>query len=87
MLDLDGVVNRAGVAISGAAVDTTKEGIDAILDVNLKAAINLMQVVCTKMVLSDKGGSVVNISNVERTVAKDNFMASCGAKAGLGVCL
>ena len=45
LADLDGLVNCAGIVIFGAAVDTTKEEIDAILDVNLKAAINLMQVV------------------------------------------
>ena len=38
-----------------------------------------MQVVGKNMVLSDKGGSIVNISNVRGTIAKDNFMAPCVA--------
>ena len=83
LLDLDGLVNCAGIAILRAAVDSTKEEIDATLDVNLKAAINLMQVVGKKMVLNNKGGSIVNITSVGGILAKNSFMAYGVAKAGL----
>ena len=84
MADLDGLVNCAGIIFSGAAaIDATKEEIDAILDVNLKAAINLMQIIGKKMVLNNKGGSIVNISSVSGIVATRNFMTYCVAKAGL----
>ena len=83
LADLDGLVNCAGILVTGSAVDTTKEEIDAILDVNLKAAINLMQVVGKKMVLTDKGGSIVNLSSAAGIVARSSFMAYGVAKAGL----
>ena len=73
--DLNGLVNCAGVLTLVAAVDTTKEQLDSILDVNLKAAINMMQIVRKTMVLNDSGGSIVNISGVARTAAAINSMA------------
>ena len=81
--DLNGLVNCAGVLTLVAAVDTTKEQLDSIVDVNLKAAINLMQVVGKTMVLNDSGGSIVNISGVAGTAAAINSMAYCVAIAGL----
>ena len=84
--ELDGLVNCAGILTEGApAVEEAKEDIDSILDVDLKAAINLMQVVGRKMIKSGKGGSIVNISGNGGTVAIGNHMAYCVAKAGLNM--
>ena len=52
---------------------------------NLKAAINLMQIVGKKMVLNGKGGSIVNITSVLGTLAMKEMMAYCVTKAGLNV--
>ena len=85
LTDLAGLVNCAGIVFSGAAVDITKEEIDAILDVNLKAAINLTQIIGKKMVLNNKGGSIVkfNITSAAGFVASCNFMAYGVAKSEL----
>ena len=84
--DLDGLVNCAVAVSLGDAVDVTKEQLDIILDVNLKAAINLMQVVGKQMVLNGKGGAIVNISStVGTTVASKGLMAYSVAKAGLNM--
>ena len=86
IMDLDGLVNCAAEVAIGAAVDVTNEQLDLILDVNLKAAINLMQVVGKKMVLKGRGGSIVNISSTAgTTVASKNMMAYSVAKAGLNM--
>ena len=83
--DLDGLVNCAGVVTLGAAVDTTKEQIDSILNVDLKAPINLMQVIGKKMTLSDNGGSIVNISSQMGSAAAKNMMSYFVAKAALNM--
>ena len=83
--DLDGLVNCAAVYRKTAAVDEKKEDLDLILDVNLKAAINLMQVVGKKMIIAGRGGSIVNISSQGGTVAIENLMAYCVSKAGLNM--
>ena len=86
IMDLDGLVNCAAEVAIGAAVDVTNEQLDLILDVNLKAAINLMQVVGKKMVLNGRGGSIVNISSTAgTTAASKNMMAYSVAKAGLNM--
>ena len=83
--DLDGLVNCAGVVTFAAATDVQKDQLDLILDVNLKAAINLMQVFRKKVIVNDRGGSIVNISSVGGTVAVKNVMPYCVAKAGLNM--
>ena len=74
---LDGLVNCAGVLTRGAANDLPKEQLDISLDVNLKAAINLMQVVGKKLLLNESGGSIVNMSSVLGTLAGANVLSYC----------
>ena len=81
--NLDGLVNCSAKLIYGAAVEETKENIDTVLDVNFKAAINLMQVVGKKMIAAGKGGSIVNITSISGTRATKHLLAYCVAKAGL----
>ena len=84
--DLHGLVNCAAILGHGtAAVEETKEDIDQFIDVNLKAAINLMQVVGKMMIQSERGGSIVNITSQGAKVAMENHMAYCVSKAGLNM--
>ena len=72
-------MNCAAQLIYGAAVDETKENIDSVLDVNLKAAINLMQEVGKRMIGAGKGGSIVNISSDTGTRAVKKLLGVwCG---------
>ena len=83
---IDGLVNCAAVLKHGtAAVDVKKKDIDYVLDVNLKAVINLMQVVGTKMIMNGKKGSIVNVSSVGGMYAYKNLMAYCVSKAGFNM--
>ena len=84
--DLHGLVNNAAaIGHRTAAVEETKEDLDLFIDVNLKAAINLMQVVGKKMIQSERGGSIVNITSQGAKVALENHMAYCASKAGLNM--
>ena len=82
--DFDGLVNCAAVLKLGAATDVPKEQMDLILDANLKAAMNLMQVIGKKDGSERQKRSVVNISSIAITAAiSSNMMSYCVAKAGL----
>ena len=60
---MDGVVNNAGVSYPWeSSLDVSKELLDKTLNINLMAAINIIQVTGKKMVAAGKGGSIVNIS-------------------------
>ena len=84
--EFDGLVNNAAVVPAlMAAVDMSKEDMDQILDINLKAAINLMQVVGKKMIKAGKGGSIVNMSSIIGQRSCKGFLPYCVSKAGLNM--
>ena len=84
--ELDGLVNNAAILpVPEDAVDVSKDVIDQILDVNLKAAINLMQVAGEKMTQTGKGGSIVNISSIAAHRAIKGILSYSVAKAGLNM--
>ena len=83
--DLDGLVNSAAIGAQEPAVDVSKDKIDLIFDVNLKAAINLMQVIGKKIMSHGRGGSIVNISSVGGSAATTHFLPYCVSKAGLNM--
>ena len=58
------LVNNAGVAHINQFLDVTPDEIDNTLDVNLKAVINVSQVVARGMIAHGEGGAIVNISSV-----------------------
>ena len=61
---MDGVVNNAAYSDwnVGDAVDCPKEELEKALQVDVLAAINVIQSTGKKMVAAGKGGSIVNVS-------------------------
>jgi NADP-dependent 3-hydroxy acid dehydrogenase YdfG len=59
----DVLVNNAGVDRPGSILDADAEGIDLLLDVNLRAVLHLCRLVLPGMVARDRG-HVVNISSI-----------------------
>ena len=83
---MDGLVNNAAaIPVPSNAIDMPKEAIDQILDVNLKAAVNLMQVVGKKMMQAGKGGSIINVSSMLGHRAYRGYLPYCVSKAGLNM--
>lgn len=62
-LDIDILVNNAGVDRPGSILNATAEGIDALIDVNLRAVLHLTRLLVPGMVDRDRG-HVVNISSI-----------------------
>ena len=81
---LDGLVNCAAIMLPmSPATDVLKEDIDLALDVNLKATINVMQVVSKKMIDGGKGGSIVNVSTNISNRAVKGVLPYTVSKAGV----
>jgi len=59
---IDALVNAAGVIASGAVADTTDDGWDAMMDVNVRAPFRLIREAASSLIA--RRGAVVNISSV-----------------------
>ena len=59
---IDALVNAAGVIASGSVMDTTDEGWDAMMDVNVRAPFRLIRE--SVEALAARRGAVVNVSSV-----------------------
>lgn len=59
----DILVNSAGMARHGPAIETTEDDFDAVAEINLKAAYFLTQAVAKNLIKAGKQGSIINISS------------------------
>lgn len=78
---LDVVVNSAGLARHGPALDTTPEDFDAVMGVNLRAAYFLS--VAAARCMADTGGSIIHISSQMGHVGGIDRAVYCASKHGL----
>ncbi|MBM9400151.1 SDR family oxidoreductase [Gluconacetobacter azotocaptans] len=62
-LDVDILVNNAGQSRTGNITNTTPDDIDALVDVNLRAVLQLTHLVVPGMIRRDRG-HIVNISSI-----------------------
>lgn len=77
----DALVNNAGAAVIEPFLESSPESFDRIMNVNVKAVMNISQIVAKKMI-ENKGGSIVNISSqASKAALKDHtiYSASKGA--------
>ena len=78
---LDVLVNAAGHISSGTIEDTSTEAWDAMMNVNLRAVFQLMQL-CVPHLTKTKG-NIVNVSSVTGLRSFPGVLAYCVSKAGL----
>jgi len=83
VLPIDLLVNNAGVICLSPFLDVTPEAFDLILNVNVKAVLNVSQVVARSMIERKSGGSIVNISSLTGQAAIQNHAVYCTSKAAL----
>lgn len=62
-LEVDVLVNCAGVSRQGNVLDSTADDLDALVDVNLRAVLHLVRLLLPGMVERDRG-HIVNISSI-----------------------
>nr|XP_002740433.1 PREDICTED: L-xylulose reductase-like [Saccoglossus kowalevskii] len=80
---VDLLVNNAGFGIVRAFIDVTQEEFDETLNINLKAAMHVGQIVARSMISKGTGGSIVNISSQASLMALTGHAAYSASKAGL----
>ncbi|KAK3592148.1 hypothetical protein CHS0354_019439 [Potamilus streckersoni] len=81
---IDFLVNNAAYSPEWCPfVDTTRENIQGVLDVNVMAAVNLSQVFGKKMIEKGKGGAIVNVSSINGVRAMPGCVGYNLSKAAL----
>ncbi|XP_043241456.1 L-xylulose reductase-like [Amphibalanus amphitrite] len=79
---VDCLVNNAGIVKHAPFMEITESQIDQTFGVNLKAVINVSQVVGRGMAERGKGGVIVNVSSILSTMVKGTAVY-CASKAAL----
>lgn len=77
------LVNNVGGVFRSSLLDTSPNGWDALLRINLGQVLLCTQRVAQAMVTNGKGGSIINISTIEGIRAAPGFAAYAAAKAGV----
>lgn len=77
------LVNNAGGVFWSGLLETSPNGWDALLKVNLSQVLLCTQRVARQMISAGQVGSIVNISTIEGTRAAPGFAAYAAAKAGV----
>ncbi len=79
----DILVNSAGMARHGPAAETRSDDFDAVMDVNLRGAYFLSQMVARKMIAAETGGSIINISSQMAHVGGIERSVYCASKSAV----
>ena len=77
------LVNNAGGVFWSGLLDTSPNGWDALIRINLTQVLLCTQRVAREMVATGVGGSVINVSTIEGIRAAPGFAAYAAAKAGV----
>jgi len=80
---VDIVVNSAGMARHGPALDTTPEDFDAVMNVNLRAAYFLSTAAADQMIAAGRPGSIIHASSQMGHVGGIDRGVYCASKHAL----
>ncbi len=91
---IDGLINNAGIALKGGALDLEESDFDRVLAVNLRGAFLVSKAVAKYMVeeiegredrsrLTERPYSIINMSSINDTVALPDYLAYTVSKGGL----
>ncbi|KAL3890811.1 hypothetical protein ACJMK2_003088 [Sinanodonta woodiana] len=80
---IDLLVNNAGVLQMCPILDTTEDLIDLHLNVNLKAYLNVAQVVARKVIAEKRSGTFVNVASMAANKPLPKSGAYCISKSGV----
>ena len=79
---VDGLINCAGIQTYGSVVDTTEEVWDRTFNVNVKSMFLTAKHVAPIMI-SQKSGSIVNISSVQSLMSQKTVVAYAASKGAI----
>jgi len=81
--DIDLLVNNAAVAVCEPLEKIKPEDIDVMMSINVKAVINIIQVISENMAKRGVAGSIVNISSQASMVALGDHIVYSASKGAL----
>lgn len=81
--DVDLLVNSAGIALLEPFLETSVDKFDLTMNVNVRAAMIISQVVAKNMIKRKSGGSIVNISSQAGEVGFRDHTSYCVSKGAL----
>lgn len=82
---IDILVNNAGITRDGLMMRMTEDQWDAVINVNLKSAFNMIHAL-TPIMMSQRGGSIINMASVvgvSGNAGQSNYSASKAGMIGL----
>ncbi|XP_046533478.1 L-xylulose reductase [Equus quagga] len=80
---VDLLVNNAAVALLQPFLEVTKEAIDTSFDINLRAVIQVSQIVAQGLIARGAQGSIVNVSSQASQRALTNHSVYCSTKGAM----
>lgn len=83
LAQVDVLVNNAGVARDGPALEQSEDDWDFVVDINLKGCFFMAQAAARAMIAHGRGGSIVNIASVLGLRQAGRILPYAVAKAGL----
>ncbi|ODM95655.1 L-xylulose reductase [Orchesella cincta] len=81
--DIELLVNNAGAASVETLDELTEDGVNQVLNINIKGTLLTTKIVAKKMIAGGKGGSIVNISSVGSDFPCTFLLAYSMTKAAL----
>ncbi|XP_004432934.2 PREDICTED: L-xylulose reductase isoform X2 [Ceratotherium simum simum] len=82
---VDLLVNNAAVALLQPFLEVTKEAIDTSFDVNLRAVIQVSQIVARGLIARGAPGAIVNVSSQASQRALTNHSVYCSTKGAMNM--
>ncbi len=80
---LDVLVNNAGMETRQSLLDTTEEGYEKVMAVNMKSAFFASQAAAERFIEQGDGGLILNISSVHEDWPMPGNIAYCVSKGGM----
>ncbi|XP_043924148.1 L-xylulose reductase [Protopterus annectens] len=77
------LVNNAGVGVLQSFLDITPDAFDRLFDVNVKAVVQVSQIVVRQMQARGSSGSIVNVSSQASQCALRDHAVYCATKAAV----
>lgn len=78
---IDILVNAAGVIATGTIENTSLEGFDRMMNINVRSVFNLMRLALPSII--ERKGNIVNVSSVNGLRAFSGVLAYCVSKAAV----
>lgn len=80
---IDAIVNNAGIAVQGKALEATEADFDAMFDTNVRGAFFLARRCAARMIERGSGGAIVNIASAAGLIPMPQLTAYGMSKAAV----